>query len=71
MTGLTYILMIWTVVGAGASARSPDIIKYDWRPLGEFHQDNWERKYNAQEMCERAARELGLKSDAYRCVRNK
>ena len=67
---MIYILMIWTVVGVGGD-RHYQAKSYDWRPLGEFHQDNWERKYNAQEMCERAARELGLKSDAYRCVRSK
>ena len=67
---MTYILMIWTVVAMGGD-RHYQAKAYDWRPIGEFHQDNWERKYNAREMCERAARELGLKTDAYRCVRNK
>lgn len=71
MVGYVYILMIWTVVGVGAADKSPNIIKYDWRPLGEFHMDNWERKYNAREMCERAAKELGLKTENYRCVRSK
>ena len=71
MTGVVYILMIWTVVGASDSHGGQMKAYYDWRPLGEFHQDNWERKYNAQEMCERAAQELGLKKDAYRCVRSK
>lgn len=67
---MTYILMIWTVVGFAGMSHST-ATKMDWRPLGEFHQDNWERKYDAKEMCERAARELALKSDAYRCVRSK
>ena len=43
----------------------------DWRPLGEFHQEIQERKYNAKEMCEQAARELGLKTENYRCVRSR
>lgn len=68
---MIYILMIWTVVAASDAKGSSMKIYQDWRPLGEFHADNWERKYNAKEMCERAARELGLKSENYRCVRNK
>lgn len=67
---MTYILMIWTVVGFAGMSHST-ATKMDWRPLGEFQMDTWERKYNAKEMCERAARELGLKSENYRCVRNK
>lgn len=67
---MTYILMIWTVV-AMAGDRFYQAKAYDWRPIGEYHQDNWERKYNAQEMCEQAARQLGLKAENYRCVRNK
>lgn len=63
---MIYILLIWTVVGAGPQGRS-----MDWRPLGEFRADDWERKYNAKEMCERAAQELGLKMENYRCVRSK
>ena len=68
---MIYILMIWTAVAASDSRGGPMKVYHDWRPLGEFHQDNWERKYTAREMCERAAKELGLKTDAYRCVRNK
>jgi hypothetical protein len=45
--------------------------KMDWRPLGEFHMVDQGRTKTAQEMCEDAARQLGLKNDAYRCVRNK
>ena len=63
--------MIWTVVGASDSRGGEMKAHRDWRPLGEFHQDSWERKYTAQEMCERAAQQLGLKPDAYRCVRSK
>ena len=67
---MTYILVIWTIVGfAGTQVSTHE--KYDWRPIGEFHTDNWERKYDAKEMCENAARQLNLKSDRYRCVRNK
>ena len=65
---MIYILVIWTTVAVGGP--SP-VIRNDWRPLGEFHADNWERKYNALQMCERAAQELGLKTDAYRCVRSR
>ena len=67
---MTYILMIWTVVAMGGD-RHYQPKAMDWRPLGEFQMDTWERKYNAKEMCERAAKELGLKSENYRCVRNR
>lgn len=67
---MIYILLIWTVVGAGAD-RSGDIIKYDWRPLGEFHYEREGRGKTAQEMCNDAARQLGLKYENYRCVRSK
>ncbi len=72
--GYIYILMIWTVVGVGDAKGSPTVIKYDWRPLGEFHQSAgegaWSRK-SALEMCEAAAQQLALKPDRYRCVRSK
>ena len=67
---MTYILMIWTVVALGGDRHYQDKA-HDWRPLGEFQMDTWERKYNAREMCERAAKELGLKAENYRCVRNR
>jgi hypothetical protein len=54
---VTYILMIWTVV-----AMNNGYVKSDWRPLGEFH---------SQQLCENAAREMGIKSTEYRCVRSK
>ena len=65
---MTYILVIWTVVAGMASP------KYDWRPLGEFHME--EGRYGpgqktALQMCEEAARQLGLKAENYRCVRSK
>ena len=63
---MTYILIIWTVV-----ACVPAVCKYDWRPVGEFHQEVLERKISAQEMCENAARQLGLKTNEYRCVRSR
>ena len=67
-----YILMIWTVVGASDSRGGQMKAYYDWRPLGEFHMEEGRvNKKTAREMCENAARELGLKNDAYRCVRSK
>lgn len=66
--GYIYILMIWTVVGVGDAKGSA--VKYDWRPLGEFYNSPDAGK-NAQQMCQDAARQLALKSDAYRCVRSK
>ena len=70
--GYIYILMIWTVVGVGDAKGSPTVVKYDWRPLGEFHLEQGRLGgKSALEMCQDAARQLSLKSDAYRCVRSK
>jgi hypothetical protein len=69
---MIYILLIWTVVGVGDAKGSRTVIKYDWRPLGEFHMEEGRMgKKTAREMCEDAARRLGLKTDVYRCVRSK
>jgi hypothetical protein len=53
----TYILMLWTVVAMNRS-----YVKTDWRPIGEFY---------GQQLCENAAKELGVKPTEYRCVRAK
>lgn len=66
---MTYILMIWTVV-----AMSNYHTKSDWRPIGEFHYEDGrigENKKTPLQMCEAAAKELGIKSIDYRCVRSK
>jgi hypothetical protein len=70
---MTYILMIWTVVGFAGMSHST-ATKMDWRPLGEFYNeaDRTAQGFKtAKEMCEKAARELGLKTENYRCVRSK
>lgn len=68
---MTYILMIWTVV-AMAGDRFHQAKAYDYRPIGEFHMEEGRMgKKTAREMCEEAARQLGLKTDNYRCVRSK
>ncbi len=70
--GYIYILMIWTVVGASDSRGGQMKAYHDWRPLGEFHmEEDRMNKKTALQMCEDAARQLGLKTDAYRCVRSK
>jgi hypothetical protein len=70
--GYIYILMIWTVVGVGDAKGSRTVVKYDWRPLGEFHLEEGRMgRKSALQMCEEAAKQLGLKSDNYRCVRSK
>ena len=61
---MTYILMIWTLVGY-AGTQSSVHTKYDWRPIGEFQADGGVNR------CEEAARQLGLKMENYRCVRSK
>ena len=66
---MIYILMIGTVVGYAGMSHSTST-KMGWRPLGEFHEEVQGRK-TAQQMCEDAARQLGLETENYRCVRSK
>jgi hypothetical protein len=72
---MIYILLIWTVVGASDSKGGPMKAYQDWRPLGEFHSETnghgFQNGKTAQQMCEDAARRLGLKTENYRCVRSK
>lgn len=63
---MTYILVIWTAIACAKYN-----CKYDWRPIGEFHQEVLERKISAKEMCEDAARQLSLKTNEWRCVRSR
>lgn len=71
---MIYILLIWTVVGHGGTAHATSS-KYDWRPLGEFYSETnghgFQNGKTAQQMCEDAARQLGLKTENYRCIRSK
>lgn len=71
---MTYILMIWTVVSM-TGAKHYETKAYDWRPLGEFRSqtNSADQQYgkNAEQMCEQAARQLGLKTENYRCVRSR
>lgn len=72
---MIYILMIWTVVAVGGDRHGIGGKVADWRPLGEFHAElsnsGFQTSKTAQQMCEDAARQLGLKSENYRCVRSK
>ena len=74
MPAISYILVIWTVVGVGASDRYANVIKYDWRPIAEFQLENGRvgpSLKTAEQMCHDGAKQLGLKSENYRCVRTK
>ena len=52
------ILVIWTLVGyAGTQFSTWE--KYDWRPIGDFE---------SRKACERAAADLGLKAERFRCI---
>lgn len=68
---MIYILMIWTAVAASDSRGGPMKAYHDWRPLGEFHMVDQGRTKTAQEMCENAAKQLGLNAQNYRCVRSR
>lgn len=74
---MIYSLFIWTTVaafGQGTGAYGTKQFK-DWRPLGEFQAEllnsGFQNGKTAQQMCEDAARQLGLKSENYRCIRSK
>jgi hypothetical protein len=64
---MTYTLFIYAVI-AMAGDRHYQAREYNWRALAEFH-DSTTPPQLAQEKCETAARQLGLKE--YRCVRTK
>ena len=72
---MIYILMIWTAVAASDSRGGSMKAYYDWRPLGEFYSETnshgFQNGKTAQQMCENAAKQLGLKIENYRCVRSK
>ena len=65
---MTYVLMMWTAI-AMVGTVNVHAKTYDWRPMAEFH--DYDVRGGAQQKCEEAARQLGLKSDRYRCIRTK
>jgi hypothetical protein len=68
---MIYILVIWTVVAGGVRPNYSGLeVQRDWRPIGEFYNSPDMGKH-ARQMCEDAAQQLGLKTDAYRCIRSK
>lgn len=66
---MSYVLFIWTVV-AMAGDRHYQEKAIDWRPIAEFTGSSYPPQL-AQEKCEAAAKQLGLKMPNYRCVRTK
>jgi hypothetical protein len=60
--------MIWTVVAASDSNGGSMKAYRDWRPVAEFYSS---ASAGADTRCELAAKQLGLKPDAYRCVQTK
>ena len=65
---MTYLLYIWTAVAMAGDHNGVGAYAMDWRPVGEYSQGG---DVNAAELCQRAAQQLGLKTEKYRCVRNK
>ena len=68
---MIYILMIWTTIGfagAGSQYNREFRVEKDWRPVAEFYSSH---DAKAAELCEAAAKKLGVKDDRYRCVRSK
>lgn len=72
---MIYILMIWTVVAVGGDRHGIGGKVADWRPIGEFHNETstggFSTPKRALQMCEDAAKQLGLKAENYRCIRSK
>ncbi len=58
LQGTLFALYIWTVVAAGFPKDSSSV-KRDWRYAGDF---------GSAQHCHLSAQQLGLKSEAYRCV---
>jgi len=65
---MIYILMIWTTVAMVGDRHGVHTRTNDWRSLGEFHNTAFT---DGRQLCEDAARQLGLKTENYRCVRFK
>lgn len=65
---MIYSLLIWTVI-----AGDRYVTNHDWRPIGEFtfSYGDIQGENSGKAKCEEAARQLGIKPDRYRCVRNK
>lgn len=64
---MSYILMVWTVV-AMAGDRHVQQKAYGWQPTGEFQSSPVS---NGLELCEAVGRQLGLKTENFRCVRSR
>lgn len=64
---MIYTLFVWGVI-AMAGDRHYQAKEYNWRALHEFYDSTYPPQL-AQEKCEAAAKQLGLKE--YRCVRTK
>lgn len=63
---MTYILVIWTALAFNPNTYS---MVSGWQTIGEFHRDGWNHKFDAEQACHAAAKELDVK--IFRCIRNK
>lgn len=68
---MIYILMIWTTVAMVGDRHGVNSRTNDWRSLGEFQVNTADPRSDARQLCEDAAKQLGLKTENYRCVRSK
>jgi hypothetical protein len=69
---MTYILYIWTVVAIAGDHNGISKQAMDWRPIGEYSRSTFTNEdIGPAEKCYNAAKQLGLKSENFRCVRNK
>lgn len=63
---MIYTLFIWTVIACGEIIMG---CKHDWRPIGEFYY--YGLNSDPKALCEDAARQMGMKTENYRCIKNK
>jgi hypothetical protein len=61
---MTYILFVWMVVAGNNSGWQSG-----WHNLGTFKSVEMPT-ITGKQLCEDAAKQLGLKAEIYRCVRN-
>lgn len=61
----TYILYVWTAVFISNAE-----IRYDWKPIGEFHSTTAD-KVSAKSKCENAAKKLEIPPIIHECIRSR
>jgi hypothetical protein len=61
----SYILYVWTAIFISAAE-----VRYEWKPIGEFHSTSSD-KVSAKMKCENAAKRLEIPPIIYECIRSR